>query len=61
MFTCAADREIAELAWQEYQAELDLDQNLIELWEAAQERDRATNDEVLALVAAGDGEKEGVF
>jgi hypothetical protein len=55
------DREIAEAAWLETWEEMSLDDHLISLWEAAQVEAEKVNNEALAIVSAGDGEREGIF
>ena len=60
MFRDIADRELCEQEWSEYQEWL-WEENLFDLWQAAQEKARLDNDEALAILASGDGEKEGIF
>jgi hypothetical protein len=50
-------RLIAETVWLETWEEMQVDQHLLDLWEKANERDQAINEEVLALVGEGDCEE----
>lgn len=50
------DRELAEALWLETWEEMQLDDEMMRLWEEGQARDRAINDEVLVLVEAGQTE-----
>lgn len=56
----ASDREIMEDDYQDYMERL-WEENLLELWQAAQTRDRAINEEVLALVSEGGRTEELPF
>jgi hypothetical protein len=51
----ASDRELMEADYQDYMERL-CEENLLELWQAAQQRDQAINEEVLALVSEGQSE-----